>query len=89
LLQSSKPCYRPPALPVKQRRAQLLQLLQQHMPKYATINQSVNQLHVFPAREKPRKGSTPKPQSVIPNRWAQTHKLGPDTAKTINAQALA
>jgi hypothetical protein len=27
----------------------------------------LNQLHVFPAREKPRKGATPKPQSVIPN----------------------
>jgi hypothetical protein len=25
---------------------------------------------VFPAREKPRKGATAKPQSVIPDRWA-------------------
>jgi hypothetical protein len=33
-----------------------------------SINQSINQLHVFLAREEPKKGATPKPPSVIPNR---------------------
>ncbi|KAF6265140.1 hypothetical protein COO60DRAFT_1480764 [Scenedesmus sp. NREL 46B-D3] len=35
------------------------------------------------------RGAAPKPPSVVPNRWAQAHKLGPDTAKTLNARALA
>jgi hypothetical protein len=31
-------------------------------------NQSINQLHVFLARGEPKKGATPKPPLVIPNR---------------------
>jgi hypothetical protein len=30
--------------------------------------QSINQLHVFLAREEPKKGATPTPPQVIPNR---------------------
>jgi hypothetical protein len=30
--------------------------------------ESINQLHVFLAREEPKKGATPKPPLVVPNR---------------------
>jgi hypothetical protein len=33
----------------------------------ANDNQSINQLHVFLAREEPKKGATPKQHLVIPN----------------------
>ncbi|KAF6257404.1 hypothetical protein COO60DRAFT_1524290 [Scenedesmus sp. NREL 46B-D3] len=53
-----------------------------------TINQSITRFSSKSDNPKER-GAAPKPPSVVPNRWAQAHKLGPDTAKTLNARALA
>jgi hypothetical protein len=70
--------------------AEEIKILGQQEPwSNALLLQSINQLHVFPARAKPKKEPLPNHFQWFLTSKAQTHKLGPDTAKTINAQALA
>jgi hypothetical protein len=51
-------------------------------------NQSINYTF-FQQERNPRREPLPNHYQWFPTGKAQTHKLGPDTAKTINAQALA
>jgi hypothetical protein len=47
------------------------------------------QSHVYLTRSDPKHEAMRKSPSVIPNRQVQTHKLGPDTVRTMYAKALA